>query len=759
MTYTYGADGPNRGRLVRIEDGTGVRELSYDALGNVRSEIRTVALPGTSNVYTFSSHYWHDSWGRMVSMTYPDGEVVTYTYTFGGQLLSMYGDKGTAHHDYVTSITYNDFDQRSRIDYGNGTHAEYSYDALHRLSQLSSVSLSGDMQQIEYSMDGVGNITQVDNGATPLGALGGAYTNVHHYDDLDRLVGSRETNMLYSVGMEYSASGRLVHKMTDANATHPVDVDAVYGYCNELRPHAPRRIYEYNDRTLTELLWDDAGNLGQVNNAKNQVYEDSRFLFWTEDSRLHTVEDNKWHSYYAYDHAGERTLKLTGSTTVVDVNAGLIFTTSILTDATLYPSPYVVVTKKGYTKHYYVGGDRLCARIGGGGVATVSQDNTLSNKAQSLFQNCLGQSIGRVLSDVELECIHGLGVDEVPLRKVIEGAPSGLKANPTIELSDFVNMMNHLANSNSPENDVFYYHGDHLGGANWITDAGGLPVQHLQYLPYGEPYIDQRAAGTTYSERFTFTGKEKDEETGYGYFGARYMDHDLITSFLSVDRYADKYPFISPYAYCAWNPIRITDPSGDSLRIEGSTEQRQKVLNYLHRSYQNLTFKYDDKGYVTLDEEYSAIETYSDKYIKDMTTDPENISVIKTKESDYIEEIGLRMKKGNSTRFGGTTDYKQDDNGMITRVEGVQYLNIDLLGVICSNNEETKKYSGKIIMHEFSEGYEGCMLARELHRPLTDRENDYTQAHLRANSHVWGEYIFDGKVSRIIKMSSQYIGK
>ncbi len=30
---------------------------------------------------------------------------------------------------------------------------------------------------------------------------------------------------------------------------------------------------------------------------------------------------------------------------------------------------------------------------------------------------------------------------------------------------------------------------------------------------------------------FVFTGKERDEETGYGYFGARYMDHELMTSF------------------------------------------------------------------------------------------------------------------------------------------------------------------------------------------------------------------------------------
>ena len=67
-----------------------------------------------------------------------------------------------------------------------------------------------------------------------------------------------------------------------------------------------------------------------------------------------------------------------------------------------------------------------------------------------------------------------------------------------------------------------------------------------------------------------FTGKERDEETGYGYFGARYMDYELMTMWLSVDPLADKYPSISPYAYCAWNPIRLVDPYGAEIWVIGS---------------------------------------------------------------------------------------------------------------------------------------------------------------------------------------------
>ena len=50
-----------------------------------------------------------------------------------------------------------------------------------------------------------------------------------------------------------------------------------------------------------------------------------------------------------------------------------------------------------------------------------------------------------------------------------------------------------------------YYHSDHLGSASWITNGNGTPIQHLQYMPYGEPFVNERTS--SYNERFTFTGK------------------------------------------------------------------------------------------------------------------------------------------------------------------------------------------------------------------------------------------------------------
>ena len=61
-----------------------------------------------------------------------------------------------------------------------------------------------------------------------------------------------------------------------------------------------------------------------------------------------------------------------------------------------------------------------------------------------------------------------------------------------------------------------------------------------------------------------FTGKETDCETGYSYFGARYYDPSLLTSWTAVDPMSDDYPNMTPYHYCHWNPIRLTDPTGMS---------------------------------------------------------------------------------------------------------------------------------------------------------------------------------------------------
>ena len=64
----------------------------------------------------------------------------------------------------------------------------------------------------------------------------------------------------------------------------------------------------------------------------------------------------------------------------------------------------------------------------------------------------------------------------------------------------------------------------------------------------------------------TFSAKERDSETGLSYFGARYYSSDL-SIWLSVDPMSDKYPSLSPYTYCANNPVKLVDPNGEEWYV------------------------------------------------------------------------------------------------------------------------------------------------------------------------------------------------
>jgi RHS repeat-associated protein len=125
---------------------------------------------------------------------------------------------------------------------------------------------------------------------------------------------------------------------------------------------------------------------------------------------------------------------------------------------------------------------------------------------------------------------------------------------------------------------AFYYHSDHLGSASYVTNGDGKVTQTLNYLPYGEDWVDLQYFDLMPVESnlgvYKFNGKEKDAESGYNYYGARYYDSEKL-SWLSVDPMSDKYPSLSPYVYCADNPVKLIDPNG----MEWDTESDKKQAN------------------------------------------------------------------------------------------------------------------------------------------------------------------------------------
>ena len=75
----------------------------------------------------------------------------------------------------------------------------------------------------------------------------------------------------------------------------------------------------------------------------------------------------------------------------------------------------------------------------------------------------------------------------------------------------------------------------------------------------------------------TFSAKERDPETGLSCFGSRYYSSDL-SIWLSVDPMSDKYASLSPYVYCADNPVRCVDPNGEEIWIPGLDEENNIVV-------------------------------------------------------------------------------------------------------------------------------------------------------------------------------------
>ena len=133
---------------------------------------------------------------------------------------------------------------------------------------------------------------------------------------------------------------------------------------------------------------------------------------------------------------------------------------------------------------------------------------------------------------------------------------------------------------------LYFYHPDHLGSSSWITDRVGAAVQHLHYLPWDEDFVNQKT--TSFSSMYTFSAKERDSETGLSYFGSRYYSSDL-SIWLSVDPMSDKYPSLSPYTYCANNPVKLVDPNG--MEYGNPIEDALKVIRNFEHSITTSVFR------------------------------------------------------------------------------------------------------------------------------------------------------------------------
>ncbi len=223
---------------------------------------------------------------------------------------------------------------------------------------------------------------------------------------------------------------------------------------------------------------------------------------------------------------------------------------------TAYINPYLVVSKGGqYTKHIYIGSQRIVSKLGdldsyGQDPRRVEYAGSNVEGAKIDYATKYKQSQQTIKDNYAYFEVEYNGIDN---DDYVNGG--GFCCDDKPMTKSFVPQEN-----DNPELFQYYYHSDHLGSSSLITNLDSEVVQHIEYVPFGEVFIEER--NNKWNTPYLFNTKELDEETGLYYYEARYYDL-RISVWLSTDPLQEKYVGMSTYAYCFLSPVRYFDPTGE----------------------------------------------------------------------------------------------------------------------------------------------------------------------------------------------------
>ena len=615
VTYEYDDSAKDYciGRLSKVIYEAGQTEFFYDNLGREIESVKTV------DAIDYTVERTYDVLDRLVNLIYPDAEVVTYTYNPQG-IEAVIGSA-----TYISNIDYSATSQITKIEYGNGTATEYSYDPQTlRLAHLTTSDQQlSTIQDLQYSFDSIGNILGItDNVNTG--------TQTFAYDDLNRLT--------YANGASYG----VVDYSYDSIGNILTKGNLILDY-NSPRPHAVSSYTDSSTGHTVNFTYDDNGNLS---NRTNQQTNEQTNYYYDFESHLTKVEqvypegsiieatlqfEEGWNFFClpvipdnplisdifqgfevgtdydqisSYDpNAGEfehyvgdplfdefNTLEY-GKGYVIYVNnpQGIDVTVTGTT-----PEPQDISLSAGWNLiPYPYLSKRSTQQALGNLVFGVDYDLVLSYNSdtgefeeypgsltelqpnKSYYLHCLQDTTWQLepLSRTTDFYYDGDGGRVKRVSEIDEGQttfyigslyekitydnpqiPTKLKKHVFAGANRVCT--NELTNQQTNQ---LYYHGDHLGSSNVITDETGNQVALYEYRPFGEVSFQSG----TYTTDIKYTGKIQDD-TGLYYYGARYYD-PVIGRFISPDSIvqAPQDPqALNRYAYCRNNPVKYVDPTG-----------------------------------------------------------------------------------------------------------------------------------------------------------------------------------------------------
>ena len=182
------------------------------------------------------------------------------------------------------------------------------------------------------------------------------------------------------------------------------------------------------------------------------------------------------------------------------------------------------------------------------------------------------------------------------------------------------------------ENKSIYFAKDHLGTIRTTINDYSEIENAADYYPYGEEITGRSVVyPNCTSAKYKFTGKERDTENGYDYFGARYYD-SRIGRWLQIDPLANKYPEWNPYNYVKNNPSNLIDPNGMDIWVvtrdaDGNETSRYQYINRKLIDSEGNEYKGDNSYLTKVRSVLNSLLDMDDSKISEVITGLENSSL------------------------------------------------------------------------------------------------------------------------------------
>ncbi len=521
----YGYDGGTYGIGYRtvMMDGTKVAEWAYDERGRAVGETRQFV-----GIDAYTTGYTYDAMDRLVTMTYPGGEVITTTYNAMGLPETLTSSLGET---YVTDAT--SYTAEGRLDLlslGSGLQVDHEYYAWNtpngqgRLESIQSGTAGQPtlLQNLSYGYDAVGNVTRITDGDVA--------TNFS-YDILDRLTGASGE---YSESYGYDQIGNLTYKSGVGSYSYDSD-----------KPHA---VISAGGNSYS---YDLNGNMTSRGTSYTLTYD--------AENRLKSVTQGDQTTSFTYDADGRRVKRDT------------------VTDTIVYVGSHYELRFEKQDMDEDLDGDCLVTVVD---IMQVVARWGMTSADPDWDPRYDMDDDGDIdVADIMLVAEHWRETCEELAETVKYYTLGGRRVAMRV------------APSGGGSDTLYYIHTDHLGSVSLVTcgetgGCGSVPYQGLVAEQRFYPYGDRRYATGDTPTDYGFTGQRLDESTGLMYYGARFYD-PALGRFVQADTIVPNPANpqdLNRYAYVRNNPLRYIDPTGylteDQIMTHFGVETWEEVLAF-----------------------------------------------------------------------------------------------------------------------------------------------------------------------------------